>query len=312
MRALRYIAILLLFFNNISIAEEPTVEVTNKEQVVPNSITQNKASEEALANYETIKLSPTMKPELILNDKYTIETESILPHLKNIIIFDNADQFKDLPFIYKHVEDKIMGGAGTQCFVKGLGTPRNSIYNFIRKKSTYINPDTGEVLGTEFMVIGSARVAERGKDLVKMDILQSSGSIEVGDKLTFRTELSLPSIIKGKNPAVAMQGYIIDVEDGLWETGKYNNVIISLGAREGVEQGDVFNILRMGNKKDLLNARDYKQSRKDKNHKEELSASKYGELIVYKVFDKISLGIIMQAKFPITIFDVVKSEASSS
>jgi hypothetical protein len=121
-------------------------------------------------------------------------------------------------------------------------------------------------------------------------------------------DFSLPEFLNGAIPTKKEHGYILDIINGLWDTGKYHNVIVSLGARDGIEQGHILNILRMNNRKDSLPQSNYKIKRKRQQLPTEFSSTKYGELVIYKVFDKLSLGIVLNTKFPITVLDVVTSE----
>jgi hypothetical protein len=182
----------------------------------------------------------------------------------------------------------------------------------VRNKNTYKHPDTGEILGTEFTTIGTAKLVEQGKNHTKMEVIDSICSVERDDKIIPRIELNLPEFLHGTIPSKKMKGYILDVEDGLLDMGKYYSVIVSLGARDGLQQGHVLKILRVDYRKNLLVDRNYKKKREHKKPGVDFLSTKYGELVIYKVFDKVSLGIVVDAKYPITVLDVVESGEKSS
>lgn len=291
------------------IVEDQTVPIANKNAISNRS----KLIPAEHSNYATIKLSPQMRSEGNTNSKYALNLESIAPHLKNSLFYQEKSEYINLPTVVKHVDGNLLAAAGNQFFAKGLAQYPNNIYTILRQKNTYLHPESKENLGTEFMVIGLAKVSERGKDLTRMEILKSSCQIEKGDKLTPRVDLDLPAVLSEKIPDSSVQGYVLAVEEGLWDMGKYNNAIISLGERDGIQQGHILNVYRMNHRKDLLPTKAYKRKRSDKKSEQtEFSATKYGELIVYKVFAKVSLCLVVDAKFPFTVFDVVKSDVVES
>lgn len=324
MNILRYLTIVvLLFSSHAPMAVETIAGQSEKSRTLPHKFQHikkhvakktkktKKAKKNHKAQYKTIKLSPAIRTEVISNDKYTVDVADILPHLKNIMVFTAKEQFEKLPFVTKNENNNLMGDAGAQCFVHGAQEISNGIYSILREKKGYIHPETGESLGVEFVVVGDAKLAEKGTDFTIMDIIKSNGSIDPGDKLLPRIDLSLPAVINGVAPNIAMTGYILDTEEGLWDMGKFHNVVISLGARDGVESGHVLNILRTRARDNLFVA-DKGKLKKPRKQTTDQGFAKYGELLVYKVFEKMSLGIILDAKHPITILDVVKSDGCAA
>lgn len=264
------------------------------------------------SDYATVKLSPTLRAEEISTNRYNINVAEILPYLSNAIFFDKDEQFKKLPFVSSYMEDNLIGGTGSQFFVQGANDLHNTIYTILRGKNTYKHPDTREALGTEFIAIGTAKLIENSENNIKMEVIDSICSIELNDKIIPRIDLNLPEFLHGNLPDKQMQGYILDVQDGLWDVGKYHSVLVSLGARDGLEPGNILKILRMTTKKDVLANDTYQYKRRREKPKVKFSSTKYGELVIYKVFAKVSLGIVVDAKYPITVLDVVESGEKSS
>ena len=78
--------------------------------------------------------------------------------------------------------------------------------------------------------------------------------------------------------------------------GQFNVVALNRGAREGIESGHVFSIYRRG---ELI---------KDPVTKEmlRLPQERSGELMVFKVFEKVSYGLIMQSSDVVSIGDEIR------
>lgn len=289
-----------------------TVETKEKPKNPNDTLTEAETSFEK--DYPIVKLSPSLRVEELSNNKYNINIANLLPHLKNVVMFNSQEQFNKLPFIVSYIDDHIMGGAGSIFLAQGLQKPKpnNAIYTIIRQKKSYEHPDSGEKLGIEFNIVGTAKVIQKGKNLTKMEVISSSELVEKGDRLVSRIDLDLPEYLQGSIPKQKLNGYILGVENGLWEMGKYSCVIISLGERDGLKQGNLLNALRMDYRKDLVPEKNYKIRRRHKRATGEFMTTKYGEVVIYKVFEKVSLGIIVDARLPITVYDVVTSEEQSS
>ena len=259
-----------------------------------------------------VKMEPKIREEPISSAKYRVETEYLKPYLENLLIIEDVKQAEHLPYVYK-VENHILGGPGDHIFVKSLDPKDSSnIYTIIKEKQAYTHPETGEYLGTEFIIVGEAKVLDRG-NITKMEILSAKYPIECGEKLIPRAGLNLPEILEGKVLEGNLQGYILNVANGIWDSGQYNNILVSLGHRDGVEIGHVLDIYRENDRKDLLPTMNKKIKKKKSSLavKELLPASKYGEVLIYKTFDKLSLGVVVDAKYPITLLDLVRQGEKS-
>jgi len=78
----------------------------------------------------------------------------------------------------------------------------------------------------------------------------------------------------------------------------YQVVTINIGARSGIEVGDVLAIETRGDT--VLDRRS-----KRKFDKVKLPNLRTGVLMVFKTFDKVSYGLVMESSRPIAINDIV-------
>jgi len=87
------------------------------------------------------------------------------------------------------------------------------------------------------------------------------------------------------------------VLNGVNEIGPSAIVTISLGKREGIEEGHVLRIMRhAGSRKDPVTRRPFK-----------LPDEESGLLMVFRVFDKVSYALIMDATQPVHLEDVLRT-----
>jgi hypothetical protein len=94
-----------------------------------------------------------------------------------------------------------------------------------------------------------------------------------------------------------VDGRILSAVNGLLEFGPNTIVAISLGKREGMEEGHVLRIMRhAGKSKDPVTKRMYKLPDEDS-----------GLLMIFRVFDKVSYALIMDANRPIHLYDALRT-----
>jgi predicted Zn-dependent peptidase len=113
----------------------------------------------------------------------------------------------------------------------------------------------------------------------------------------------IPSAPKNK-----VNGRIVAVRDGVTMIGQYQVVVINRGARDGLAPGNVLAVFDTGD-----TARDNKQTgfvhfTSDLFNKNvRLPGERNGTFMVFKVFDRISYGLIMEATDIIRVADRVQS-----
>ena len=94
-----------------------------------------------------------------------------------------------------------------------------------------------------------------------------------------------------------MDGRILAAINGLREFGPTTIVAISLGKREGMEEGHVLRIMRhVGKSKDPVTKRMYRMPDEES-----------GLLMIFRVFDKVSYALIMDANRPIHLHDALRT-----
>ena len=90
------------------------------------------------------------------------------------------------------------------------------------------------------------------------------------------------------------------VIDGVTEIGQYNVVAINRGTREGMETGHVLKIFQAGKViSDEISGK--------RNDKVKLPDEEAGILMIFSTFDKVSLGLVMEATRAIHINDIVRT-----
>tara|TARA_B100001123_G_scaffold444109_1_gene592008 strand:+ start:484 stop:1506 length:1023 start_codon:yes stop_codon:yes gene_type:complete len=197
------------------------------------------------------------------------------------------------------VEGDIVLGQFHRFYAKHLPNSDNGRYRIIRPGNSFSDPETGEDLGTPAKHLGTARLISSGA-IGTLEVIESKEEIQPGDLLLpVAEEVSLPYFFP-RTPDNEVSGYIVGINDGLSEVGVLSVVIVSLGYAEGIKRGDVVQVSRRG-----AVAKD-PATGKIISLPEEPSAY----LMVFKVFEKVSYGLIIQADRIVHLYDRVSSPSA--
>ncbi|MGY0218587.1 LysM peptidoglycan-binding domain-containing protein [Endozoicomonadaceae bacterium StTr2] len=245
----------------------------------------------------TIKLSPKVRSTPLDSAIPAIPLEKINSFLRNNRILEVGKELETAPYVIATHQDQVISGTGDQIYARGeFKNGYEDAYGIYRRGDPVFDPDSGEVLGVIAQEIGAVKVRKITGDIATLKVTGSREEIRIGDRLLPSEERRLAPVFYPKEPEAVVSGRILGVDSGVTSIGKFNNVLINLGVRDGMKEGDVLAI--------------YRQLKiVDKIRKEEirLPAERVGLLMVYRPFDKISYAIVMEAQQPLKIGDMIKN-----
>ncbi len=171
------------------------------------------------------------------------------------------------------------------------------------------DPDDGKVVGYEGIYTATALVRRPGNP-AKTVLIDAARETVAGDRLLSADNSETPITFTPRAPASDVHGRIIDVVGGTDLVGQYEVVVINRGKRHGLEPGHVLAVDEAG---DVV--RDLYRGGKqigDTNGvgtsfapKVRLPDERVGTMLVFKVFDRVSYALILQATGTIHVQDVV-------
>lgn len=177
----------------------------------------------------------------------------------------------------------------------------------------FSNKNTDEALGQEVILTASGRVVESG-EISKVQLMNNLRETKAGYRLLPIEDDALVSAYFMPKAADVQDAYVLGTNNDIREAGKLEVVYISKGQSDGVEPGDVFAIHRDGETV-VINDEGTPVSTIDRNAYNNLLAKfgsddaiklpdiYHGNLMVFKVFDKVSMGLIMASSRPVRIDD---------
>ena len=192
----------------------------------------------------TVKLSPRVRVTELDRAIPTIPVNAVAPFLSRPVVTE-AREINDAPYVVGFPDNRLLAGAGGTIFVRSILVAESDRYEVLRPGPELRDPDTNRLLGFEATYIGSARI-ERLGDPATLTMTRTQRQVAIGDRVRpARDDQPIRSFFPRPAPA-GVQGKIISVLNGVSQIGQYDVVVLSRGARQGVDVGNVFEVYRGG------------------------------------------------------------------
>jgi hypothetical protein len=241
------------------------------------------------------RLSPRIRATPLESAIPTIDLDAIQGFLvQNRVV--EPDVLAAAPYVVEGESERIVLGSGDRLYVRG-NLPQAQGFNFVRRGPLYVDPETGEVLGQEATYVGRGRVLGRERDIGTMQVSESREEVKVGDRVLPTEERRVDARFFPAAPGRQIDGQIISVFGGVTQVGQFDVVVLNRGTREGLDVGHVLAIYKRG-----ALARD-----RIANEMVRLPSERAGVLMVFRVFDKLSYGLVLQTERPLAVLDQVKN-----
>ena len=290
---------------------------------------------------ETVVLEPGIIEEPLAAEAIqTISPSVITPFLSQPLLIENG-KLDAAPRIISGPDNRVILSPGTRIYVNGIKEGEGTHWNIYRPGEQLTDPDTKENLGTEAIYLGDVNIARFGNPATG-DIVRAKEEIFAKDRLVVSADEFKSSFVPHA-PDKAINGRIMRIYGGVAEGGPNTVVSINRGKRDGLEEGHVLAISRYGR---IITDPEYKDPKtnqvtpEQKKLKElnfdvytgadgkkvvnfekerqqsqvelkpgqvKLPDERVGLLMIFRTFDKISYGLIMNTTDAIYTLDSVQT-----
>ena len=290
---------------------------------------------------ETVVLEPGIIEEPLAAEAIqTISPSVITPFLSQPLLIENG-KLDAAPRIISGPDNRVILSPGTRIYVNGIKEGEGTHWNIYRPGEQLTDPDTKESLGTEAIYLGDVNIARFGNPATG-DIVRAKEEIFAKDRLVVSADEFKSSFVPHA-PDKAINGRIMRIYGGVAEGGPNTVVSINRGKRDGLEEGHVLAISRYGR---IITDPEYKDPKtnqvtpEQKKLKElnfdvytgtdgkkvvnfekerqqsqvelkpgqvKLPDERVGLLMIFRTFDKISYGLIMNTTDAIYTLDSVQT-----
>ena len=241
------------------------------------------------------KLSPQIRATPLESAIPAISLEAIQGFLvQNRVVEPEVLEFA--PYVVQGDSERLVLGAGDRLYVRGELDDTDS-FNFVRKGPIYVDPETREVLGREATYIGLGQIDAQQGDISTMTVLSSRERVQIEDRVLPTEQRRVDSTFFPKAPEGDVEGEIISVFSGVTQVGQYDVVVLNRGLREDIDVGHVLAIYKKGA---LARDRVAKETIR-------LPSERAGLLMVFRSFEKLSYGLVLQAERALSVGDEVRN-----
>ncbi len=227
-----------------------------------------------------------------------IPNEAIRPYLTSPKVVDE-DELANAPYIIDFSGEHIIAAEGDKIFVRAILKPEYLAYTTYRPGQTYTDPDTNEILGYEAEYIADNVILELG-DPATLLIINTEKEVRRGDRLMPSSEEEVAFNFFPTPPTELIKGSIIAVLNGVQEIGQYDIIVLNKGKQDGLKQGHLLSIIQKGK---LVTD----PFHKNKNELVKLPDQEAGIVLVFRIFDRVSYGLVMHASRNMRVLDMVQT-----
>ena len=240
------------------------------------------------------KLEPRMRTRALAGAIPTIPARDIDAFLSRSLVVE-PDAMALAPKIVSGLKNRVVLSANDTAYAVGIQQGKGNHWNVYRPGRFLQDPDTNEMLGREAVFVGDVEVESFGQ-VSALRIVHATQEVTNGDRLTVSTAPpALPYVPRA--PSKKIRGKVIaGASDTLSEFGPLAMVILNRGARDGLETGQVLGVFRNLGKvaPGLVGGESLP-----------MPLQEYGLLMVYRVFNKVSFALVMNATEPVNVRDIV-------
>ncbi|MGI9237631.1 MAG: LysM peptidoglycan-binding domain-containing protein [Woeseiaceae bacterium] len=241
------------------------------------------------------RLSPQARVTPLSETISSIPYESVAAFLRTGKIVEK-DEAESLPYMVATRGDHLIASAGNEVYVRGLSddVPGTS-YHLVHIGDELRDPDDNRLIGYQGILVADG-VMRRGGDPSTVALTDTYQEAIQGDRV-IPSQVDVPLNFFPRAPSTAIDGRILAVVDGVSLIGQYQVVVLNRGSNDGLAVGDVLSVFQTG------------ETIRDRfgGGKVRLPDEEEGTVLVFKIYDRISYALVMEATQAIHVLDTVRN-----
>src|ERR1700722_3307142 len=256
---------------------------------------------------DTARVLPRVRSQPLEGAVTSIPYETVAAFMSKPSVLAK-EQIQNAPYVLATRDMHVVMADGDTLYARGFSGPveLGTHYNVVRIGDALRDPDDNRIVGYDGIFNGAAHVT-RGGDPATLIMTESARETEAGDKL-FPGGGDEPLAFIPSPPKINTVGRIMAVSDGVTVIGQYEVVVINRGATDGLMPGNVLAVFEAGESvpdtvnKGFLNGMTRLGAKNVR-----LPDERTGTFMVFKTFEHLSYGLIMEATNVIRVGDRVEN-----
>lgn len=244
------------------------------------------------------RLSPRVRENPLSEAIHAIPYDRIAAFMSRPAVL-SAEQVEGAPYVAAARDQRLIASVGNDIYVRRLAdSTLGNRYSIYHVGDELVDPDDGDVLGYQGLYTGEADLRRLGKPATMRVVDSARETLEGDILLPVEAEAKLDFIPRA--PESEVDGRIMSVIDDRTVVADYDVVIINRGARHGLKPGHVLTVWEAGQE-----VRDVTENRESRSV--QLPDERNGLAMVFKAYDRMSYGLMMQSDREVHVGDAVRS-----
>ncbi len=280
------------------------IYVNGRPQITVDSTTQQKVThttrtvETGVRPLRVVKLSPSIRKQGLDASVVTIPGDAIRQFLTKPRVV-TKEELDSAPYILASDDNHLIMGQDNTIYIRGELDKERVRFTVFRPGEELIDPESDEVLGFEAIYAGEAFIKKYGDPAIGQ-LTSTEREVLIGDRLLPVDKSKIDNIYYPRTPDHDVKGQIISLFDALFGIARFQVAVINRGSRDGLEVGHLLETLSSGD-----TVRDRFSLREKGNVN--LPNKRSGLMMVFRTFDKVSYGLIIESTLVINNHDVVST-----
>jgi hypothetical protein len=243
----------------------------------------------------TYRMSPQARVTPLTESISSIPYEDVAAFLSSGVVLEK-NQADSLPYLLQTRGDHLIASAGNEIYVRGVTQDTPGVrFSVVHVGDPLYDPDDNRLIGYQGIPVGEGRL-RRGGDPATVALTDTKMEAKPGDRL-LPEEVDIPLNFFPRSPSSAIDGRIISVVGGVTQIGQYMVVVINRGSNNGLSVGDVLTVFQTGEEvNDRFGGGTVR-----------LPEEEAGTVMIFKTYDRISYGLVMEATQAIHVHDTVRN-----
>jgi hypothetical protein len=256
----------------------------------------------------TVKLSPQLRTEGLGQDAVpSIPSQVIEPFLSQPLVISEGE-LKDAPHIVATQEGRVNIGKDDKVYVRGeIGT--GTSFQVFRAGKPLKDPVNGNILGYEAAYLGTIkleRAARAPNEAHSFNAVSVKEEMGVGDRLLPVPPTPIINYVPHP-PEMQVEARVASIYGGVTHAGQNQIVSINRGKNDGIDIGTVLELYHYGPEVVDKSSGKFWAFGSFGRDTVKLPDTRYGNVFIFRVFDKVSYGLVMQVTDSVQVGDVAKS-----
>lgn len=254
-----------------------------------------------------VRLSPQIRTEGLGKDAIASIPSSVIdPFLSQPLIVEE-NELQSAPRIVAAQSGHLYIGKDDKVYVRG-NLNGGSSFQVFRKGTPLKDPVTGKVVAYEAMYLGTVKAfaeAKPGSDVHTFIVSASAQEMGVGDLLKPAPPTAVLNYVPHP-PDRGVDARVLGIYSGVTYAGQNQVVSINRGALDGLDVGSVLQLYNLG--KTVADKTQPKTGMfRTATPMVKLPDEATGTLFIFRVFNHVSYGLIMQVTDPVEVGDIARS-----